>query len=1342
MISSKTRTSLNVLILGESVTEVDLLITELLRSGFDVSTQTIDNEADFIPALDNRPDVILAHYSFSRMDPHRALALLQEHGFEIPLIVVNVPTDDDAGRRCMELGAADYLHKDHLESPGDVVRKAIERQHFHDLNGQIDPNYRLLFETNRDILLFVRLSDGQILEANPAAVVAYGYARNELLELTINALCPAYPNPEATSRTWEECPQGVFVQATHRRKDGSEFPVEINATRAILRGQPVYLSVVRDISSKLRTEKDLRDTHQLLERTFDSLGDVILVQDPTTRIILRCNQSAQKVLGYAPHELVGTTTERLFENREDYLAFGQLFYAELDRYGFYQSRRRLLRKDGQAIEVEIRITELHDEKGCRVGFVGTIHDITEQVRSDDALRESEERYRQLVEQSPEGIGVFVNEWLTYANPAGLALLRADTPEQAVGISLVDLIHPEDLNISLDKYRQVLVGEAVPPSELKIVRLDGSTAIIETKQVLIARSGNPAVMLIARDITEKKATEAALLQREQDFRSIVENSGDGIVISDNQGVIREWNKAMEDISGLSQDTVVERELFDVQAQLIPDNRRSPELIERIKRIGRQLLNGEDFPEKDQWMEMTLQRPDGQLRQVLSKHFTLAANDGIRLGGIFRDITELRRAEMQVRRQAQEFATLYETTLASTDQRDMTRMVNMLLERVTTLMGVDYAFISLYHPLNGQLQVIASRGAESLIGLIIPISNGVSGRVATSLHPLTVDNYQTYEYALPEFAAYGFSSVVAVPLHYTGELIGVLTLAKTGAVDRVFTEKEINLLSMFGSIAASAIHNARLFDEVNQHANHLVSLYEAGLAINSMFEPHAQLEKLFEVACKMLLSDQVLFFRYNAHKQSFHYDMGVGIPGEIEQRLSGLQWSSDATKSVVGWVGTHRKIYNSPDIHADPRVQVVDKRVHSGIWVAIQHGESLLGVITILREREEAFTAQEERLLEMIANQAGVAMENARLFQETQHQFRYIQSLWSIDQAILGSVDLEVIMNVYLQSIASELEVDAMNILYYSAENHTLKTLASRGMPVEKIHVVNQPVDGSFIGLVAAKREVEFIQDLNAKKDILPNRLIKMGENFTSYVALPLVAKGELQGVMELCSRTRLEPNDEWFAYLQAFANQGAIAIENARLFEQQQRANQQLMMAYEATIEGWSQALDLRDKETEGHSQRVTQLTLEMAAELGVDRSEIPHYRRGALLHDIGKMGIPDQILLKPGPLTDEEWDVMRQHPELAYNLLSTIEYLRPALNIPYCHHEKWDGSGYPRGLAGEQIPLSARIFAVADVWDALTSDRPYRDAWSRQQALRYIHDQSGKHFDPMVVSVFKRLVRE
>src|SRR6266498_2472961 len=195
-------------------------------------------------------------------------------------------------------------------------------------------------------------------------------------------------------------------------------------------------------------------------------------------------------------------------------------------------------------------------------------------------------------------------------------------------------------------------------------------------------------------------------------------------------------------------------------------------------------------------------------------------------------------------------------------------------------------------------------------------------------------------------------------------------------------------------------------------------------------------------------------------------------------------------------------------------------------------------------------------------------------------------------------------------------------------------------------------------------------------------------------------------------------------------------ERAKLRE----ANTQLLSAYEATIEGWSHALDLRDQETEDHSQRVTELTLKLAKILGMSDDEIMHIRRGALLHDMGKIGIPDSILHKPAALTDEEWVVMRKHPQFVYDMLYSVEYLRPALNIPYCHHEKWDGTGYPRGLKGEQIPLAARLFAVVDVWDALTSDRPYRPAWSQEDALIFIREQSGSHFDPQVVDLFFKVI--
>ena len=189
----------------------------------------------------------------------------------------------------------------------------------------------------------------------------------------------------------------------------------------------------------------------------------------------------------------------------------------------------------------------------------------------------------------------------------------------------------------------------------------------------------------------------------------------------------------------------------------------------------------------------------------------------------------------------------------------------------------------------------------------------------------------------------------------------------------------------------------------------------------------------------------------------------------------------------------------------------------------------------------------------------------------------------------------------------------------------------------------------------------------------------------------------------------------------------------------EQAHEKLLSAYDATIEGWSHAMDLRDKETEGHTLRVTKLSEQLGTIMGVEAEDLVYMRRGALLHDIGKLGVPDSILLKPAKLTDEEWTIMRQHPQYAYDMIQPIEYLRPALDIPLCHHEKWDGSGYPRGLKGEEIPLVARIFAVVDVWDALISDRPYRPAWDKEKALTYIKEQSGKHFDPYVVENFLKM---
>ncbi len=186
----------------------------------------------------------------------------------------------------------------------------------------------------------------------------------------------------------------------------------------------------------------------------------------------------------------------------------------------------------------------------------------------------------------------------------------------------------------------------------------------------------------------------------------------------------------------------------------------------------------------------------------------------------------------------------------------------------------------------------------------------------------------------------------------------------------------------------------------------------------------------------------------------------------------------------------------------------------------------------------------------------------------------------------------------------------------------------------------------------------------------------------------------------------------------------------------QKTADELVTAYDTTIEGWSQALEMRNQETEGHSHRVAELTMRLVRQLKIDESRWEHIRRGALLHDIGKMGVPDSILCKPGPLTPDETAIMRNHPKYAFLLLKEISYLRPALDIPFCHHEKWDGTGYPRGLKEEEIPLAARVFSVIDVWDAMRSTRSYRAEIPENQVVEYLRAESGRSFDPRVVEAF------
>ena len=358
------------------------------------------------------------------------------------------------------------------------------------------------------------------------------------------------------------------------------------------------------------------------------------------------------------------------------------------------------------------------------------------------------------------------------------------------------------------------------------------------------------------------------------------------------------------------------------------------------------------------------------------------------------------------------------------------------------------------------------------------------------------------------------------------------------------------------------------------------------------------------------------------------------------------------------------------------------------------------------------------------------------EKIQLQVSRFQALRAIDTAISAGTNLQFTLGILLEQIMAQINVDAAAILLHRKGTPVLEYSASRGFctvaPLQgKIYIGR-----GFAGIAALTHKTIHLPDLSLDPCMGDQLLPIEAEAFKVYYGIPLIAKGQVKGVLEIFLRTPRSIDQERLEFLEALAGQAAIALDNSSLYEQLQDSNTELTIAYDATLEGWAKALELRDRETVGHAHRVIEMTLRVADRIGIWGDSLQHIRRGALLHDIGKMGIPDSILLKPGPLTPDEWEIMRQHPMHAYEMLKTIDYLSPALEIPYCHHEKWDGNGYPRGLKGKNIPIPARIFAVVDVWDALTSNRPYRLAWSEKQALEYIQRESGKHFDPEVVNAF------
>jgi PAS domain S-box-containing protein len=396
------------------------------------------------------------------------------------------------------------------------------------------------------------------------------------------------------------------------------------------------------------------------------------------------------------------------------------------------------------------------------------------------------------------------------------------------------------------------------------------------------------------------------------------------------------------------------------------------------------------------------------------------------------------------------------------------------------------------------------------------------------------------------------------------------------------------------------------------------------------------------------------------------------------------------------------------------------------------------------RQSAISPPDMHLFNSVSDVIAIAIQRANLHEQIILQLKYLDALRQVDLAIASSLDLRVALNILLDHVIAQLGVDAADVMLFNPGTQSLEFSAGRGFRSLNIEKIRLRIGEGHAGRAVMERRVVYVPDLGRTGDRFGQSQRLASEGFSSYYAVPLIASGSVKGVLEIFHRSSLHAshNQSWLDFLESLARQAALAIDKAELFSELKRSNDELALAYDATIEGWSKALELRSRETEGHTQRVTEITLRLARAFNMSNEELVQVRRGALLHDIGKISIPDAILQKPGPLDEEEWIVMRRHPAYAYELLQPIDYLGQALQIPYCHHEKWDGAGYPRRLAGNQIPLEARIFSIVDVWDALLSDRPYRNAWPKEKTLQYLKEQAGSHFDPEVLEKAYPLLAE
>ena len=977
-------------------------------------------------------------------------------------------------------------------------------------------------------------------------------------------------------------------------------------------------------------------------------------------------------------------------------------------------------------------------------------------RAEDEIRHLKEFDENLINTMSEGIVVQNNDGnFTFVNPA-VSAITGYLPEELLGAHWTKFIPADQHKIIKESDNRRLAGEA---SQYEIDFLHKSG-----KHINMLVSGSPlfenerfsGTMAVFTDITERKQAEEALRQSEEQYRSLFEDSPISLWVEDFSGVKQRLDELKE--NGMRDLPAYFREHPDFVTGLAGQIR-----ILDVNNAAMKLYHAREKSEllgnlADVLHAMPLEQFENELIQVangrlnfereevdhtltgekihVNMRWSVAPGHEDSLAKVIvstLDITERTQAEELIRQQSEQLRLLYEASQRLNRTLDLDEINQVICDFMSIIAPNDGFVISAFDSETQLISCLAFWMENKWLDVSsfppIPLEEegkGTQSIVIRTGQSMLLNDYQaqvktaqTSYYVNDETSGIVNEvpsdeditrSALIVPLKSGGTVNGVIQVMSYRL--NAYTENQLKLLEALALHIASAEQNARLYAQVQTELNERKQAEEALKEKEHLLSEAQRIGHIgswsYDIVADTLVYSDEMYRLFDVSPQEFQHNR-EGFLGAI--------YSSDRPL-VAKWLEGIRAGRQTGELEF-----LVFRRNGELRYIHCRGGVEFDKTGKPARFIGTAQDVTERKLAEI----------------QIRQQVERLTALRKIDQAISSSFDLNVTLDILLSQVISQLQVDAADVLLRDPDGRTFTYAAGKGFRTQAIETARLHMADS--QAVRERRSIH-VENLENKPD--SRLLTRLGatEDFVCYFGLPLIVKGKVRGVLEVFHRAPLHPYPEWLDFLDTLAGQAAIAIEDATLFENLERSNRELSQAYDATIEGWSRALDLRDKETEGHSQRVTAMTMDLARAFRLPEEELLHIRRGALLHDIGKMGVPDNILLKPGELTEEEWVRMRTHPGYAYDLLKPIAFLAPALDIPYCHHEKWDGTGYPRGLKGQEIPLAARLFAVVDVWDALLSDRPYRKAWTSERAKEYIRDQAGIYFDPKVVETFLDMIKE